>query len=390
MGRQSHVVVVGAGITGAATALALASRGLRVSIFDQASAGTAVSGASLACIGTHMNSEVDLNQLIWGAQIWRQWDSRFGGAFHYRQCGQLRFITKQEDIAVAEQWIALERAAGLAPRLLSDEEIRDVEPDLQAPLVAASWSPSDALVNPFLAVRTLLSAAMDAGASFFDHRPVTGLDVEGDRIRAVLTGNQKFDCDAVVLAGGPWTADLLGTIGVDVPMLPRRAQCLATVRRPPTIRGVIGASKSERGGVDAGYTQIQQSEDGQILFNTVLAGGLSEPGAQNIVPQVQPRFVSDSIAMLVHLFPGLAEVELLRSWVRYEAVTPDGHFLAGPVGPRGVFVAAGDNGTGFGRAPIIAEVIAAAVSDTECAVDAGPYDPARFAQSQSIVWSDGH
>src|SRR5690606_32701694 len=140
-GARSHIVVAGAGITGAATALALASRGLRVTVLDRASAGTAVSGASLACIGTHMNSEMELPQLVWATERWAEWDRRFAGAFHYRRCGQIRFIDRAEDIPTAERWIALERAAGLAPRLLGPDEIRSVEPNLEGGLVAASWSP---------------------------------------------------------------------------------------------------------------------------------------------------------------------------------------------------------------------------------------------------------
>jgi len=375
---KGHIVVAGAGISGAATALMLAERGFAVTVLDRASAGTAVSGASLACLGTHMSSEIEIGQLIWATRRWAEWDARFAGAFHYRRCGQIRFIDHEADIAVAEKWIAFERAAGLAPELLSRERLRAIEPALTGPLVAASWSPSDALVNPFLAVRCLLKAAGTAGARYRGHCPVEAIETAGDRVTGVVTPQGRIAADAVVVAGGPWTAELVAGLGVDLPILPRRAQCLATVRQPPTIRGVVGGCKSDHGGVDAGYTQIQQSEAGQVLFNTVLAGGLSAPGAQHHVPEVDRRFVLDSIATLTRLFPALAGVELLRSWVRYEAVTPDDRFIVGPVGPAGLWVAAGDNGTGFCRAPVIGDVIAAGIAGETCAIDAGPYDPGRF------------
>ena len=75
----------------------------------------------------------------------------------------------------------------------------------------------------------------------------------------------------------PGPAPLAATVGVSLPIVPRKAQCLATTRQPPRIRTVVGACKSD-GGVDAGYTQIQQARSGQILFNTVLAGGIAEAG----------------------------------------------------------------------------------------------------------------
>lgn len=379
MGVSAHIVVVGAGIVGAATALALAERGFAVTLLDRAAPGSAVSGASLACLGTHQNSEIELPQLIWATRRWAEWDQRFTGAFHYRRCGQIRFIDHAADIPTAEHWIALERAAGLSAQLLDLDEVRRIEPALTGPILAASWSPDDALVNPFLSVRTLLRAAVEAGARFLGPLPAQRIDCQGDRVTGVTTSDGRIDANTVVVTGGPWTAGLLAPMGIELPIVPRKAQCLATVAQPPTIRGVVGASKSEQGGVHGGYTQIQQSEAGQILFNTVLAGGESAPGSPDRVPQVDLPFVVDSATTLMRLFPGLRHVDVLRSWVRYEAVTPDDRFIVGPVGPTGLYVGAGDNGTGFLRAPVIAEIIASAIAGTRCAVNPSPYDPARFA-----------
>lgn len=379
-----HIVVVGAGIVGAATALALAERGARVTVLERASPGSAVSGASLACLGTHMNSEIELPQLIWATRRWAQWHQRFDGAFHYRRCGQIRFIEHEADIPTTERWIALERAAGLSATLLTVGQVREIEPALTGPILAASWSPDDALVNPFLSVRTLIRAAADAGAEFLAHTPATAIATRGDRVCGVRTSEGTIEADAVVIAGGPWAAELVAPLGLTVPIVPRKAQCLATVRQPPTIRGVVGACKSEQGGVHGGYTQIQQSEAGQILFNTVLEGGESAPGAQNRIPQVDLRFVGDSIATLLRLFPGLRGVDVLRSWVRFEAVTPDDRFIAGPIGPAGLYLAAGDNGTGFLRAPVIAEIVAASLAGETGTLDPSPYDPARFTSGRRM------
>jgi sarcosine oxidase subunit beta len=82
--------------------------------------------------------------------------------------------------------------------------------------------------------------------------------------------------------------------------------------------------------------------------------------------------------MLVHLFPRLRDVEVLRSWVRYEAVTPDDRFLIGRAGPRGLFIAAGDGGTGFIRAPGIGRIIADAIDETASPFRTDLYDPTRF------------
>jgi glycine/D-amino acid oxidase-like deaminating enzyme len=369
------IAVVGAGIAGAATARALAERGHHVELIEQGDPAFGVSGASLSCIGTHMMDADELPLLIWAGRAWAQAGARAN--IEYRRCGQLRFIDTPEERAAAERWIAIERAAGLEPQLLDNAGVRAIEPALEGTLLGASWSPGDALVNPFLAVRAFIAEARELGATLQPHRRVTGIATSGNAVTGVTTATGTIACDAVVLAAGPWTAQLAATAGVTLALIPRKAQCLATIAQPPTIGAVVGASKSS-GGVDAGYTQIQQVTSGQILFNTVLAGGTTAAGDPDHPPVVDRVFVRDSVRMLLRLFPRLRGVELLRSWVRYEAVTPDDRFLAGAAGPDGLFIAAGDNGTGFVRAPAIARIIADQIDGVEPPFRADIYAPQRF------------
>jgi len=379
MVRRADVVVVGAGILGAAVAEAVSRGGRHVEIVEQGVPGSAVSGASLACIGTHMMDEEELPLLRWCCDAWAALAERSPG-FEYSRCGQLRFLREPGERRSAEAWIAAERGHGLEPELLEPEAVRAIEPRLTGPIEAATWSPNSAVVNPFLAVRTLIEAARAAGASLRSRNPATALRTAGGRIVGVETDEGPIEAGIVVLAGGPWTARLAATAGVDLPIVPRKAQCLATVSLPPTIRTVVGATKAE-GGVDAGYTQIQQAASGQVLFNTVLEGGVTAAGTPDAVPEVDRAFLRDSVATLLFLFPHLAGVDLLRSWVRYEAVTPDDRFLTGPAGPDGLFIAAGDGGTGFVRSLGMARIIADAIDGREPPFRADLYDPGRFLQA---------
>jgi D-hydroxyproline dehydrogenase subunit beta len=315
--------------------------------------------------------------LCWCAHAWAEM-AAYTDDFEYDRCGQLRFIDTEGELRVAQRWIALERSCGLQPDILEPAAVRAIEPALQGPILAATWSADDAVVNPFLAVRRLLREAQENGAILQANLAVCGIELAGDRITGIRTDRGILTADIVVLASGPWTAPLAGSLGLSLPIVPRKAQCLATTRQPPRIRRVVGACKSE-GGVDAGYTQIQQARSGQILFNTVLAGGVAAAaGDPNRIPEVDRIFVRDSVATLLRLFPTLASVELLRSWVRYEAVTPDDRFIAGPAGPQGFFLAAGDGGVGFIRAPGLGRMIADAVAEREAPFRIDLYHPARF------------
>lgn len=374
--KTADVVVVGGGVVGTAVARQLAKDGLNTVLLEAQAFGGAVSGASLACLGTHMHNLEELPILIEACTLWRTLAEELGNNFEYNHSGQLRFILKPEDVPIAERWIAGERAAGLAPALLSPKEVQEVEPLLTGPIHAATWAPDSATVNPFLAVRALLADGRRAGVSAFADTQVLRLNLEGDRVTGVKTSKGDIAAGHTVLAAGPWSAKIARSIGLALPIVARQAQCLASVRQAPSIRRVIGACESA-GGVEAGYTQIQQAASGQVLFNTVMAPQQTPIGAEDRINEVPRRFVRDSITMLTTLFPSLANILMLRSWVRFEGVTPDDRFMAGRL-KDGLLIAAGDNGTGFTRSLFLAQLISRAARGAVDSRDSF-YDPLRFA-----------
>ncbi len=373
------VVVVGGGITGAATALYLSRSGQRVTVIEKGAIGGAVSGASLACITAHIIDPEEIELLSWCCGEWKNFTRRSKHSIHYSRCGQIRFIEREEDLPAVDRHIKTERLAGFNSSIIDADTLKSLEPNLTGSIVGATYDPDAATVNPFLAVRAYLLQAKALGTEIRSHTAVENIKVQNGCVSGVIANGELISCDSVVLASGPWTAQILRDCGIDLPVLPRKAQCLATVSVPEnTIRSVISSCEASSG-VEAGYTQIQQSLSGQVLFNTVLAGGLSETGAQDSISEVDPEFVVDSIAQLLYLFPCMKGIQLLRSWVRYEAVAPDQRFLIGPLEIDGLIVAAGDAGTGFIRAPAVAQIVSDFVSEAECQLKYELYAPYRFA-----------
>jgi glycine/D-amino acid oxidase-like deaminating enzyme len=372
------VVVVGAGVVGCAVAYEMSRAGLSVALIDRGDVGGAVTGGSLACIGTHMLSRDELPLLIRSRARWRELVDELEKGFEYTVGGQLRFVRNEAELAVAKDWVALERSFGLEPEILDPPAVRSRVPALTGPILASTWSPRDATVNPFLSCRALVEAAVRLGCRLMPGSAVDAIETSAGRVVAVRTGSRRLAAGWVVVAAGPWSARVAAMAGSRVAIVPRKAQCLATVAMPPILPCVVGACESA-GGVEAGYTQIQQAASGQILFNTVLAGGVGADGRQESDRTVDRRFVRDSAAMLLWLFPSLAEVPVLRSWSAYEAVTPDDRFLLGPVQEvERLLIAAGDNGTGFNRAPVLAQMLAAMVCGQPSPMPVEPYAPARF------------
>ena len=377
--KTADAVVVGGGIVGVAIARQLARDGLKTVLLEKGAFGGGVSGASLACLGTHMHNLDELPVLIDACRAWKELAADLGDPFEYQNCGQLRFIMRDPEIAVAEHWIAGETKFGLAPELLGPEEVRSIEPLMTGPILAASWSAEAATVNPFLAVRALLADGKRHGLSAFHSVPVLGFLDDGDSVAGVQVPSGTVSSPNVVIAAGPWSSRLAAAAGIRIPIKSRQAQCLASMRQSPSVRTVVGACESA-GGVESGYTQIQQARSGQILFNTVIAPKEVPPNREDCVNEVPLDFVRDSIQTLTTLFPSLRHIPLLRSWVRFEATTPDDRFLTGNLVRPGLMIAAGDNGTGFCRALFMAGLISRMLRRLDPGAFAFLYDPARFSE----------
>ena len=270
-----------------------------------------------------------------------------------------------------------ERTSGLASEFLTASQARGRIPILVGSrVVAATWAPGDAKINPLLACRALAHAAVRAGAELRTGSRVLRVAPERGRWRLDTTRG-PIDTDAVVVACGPWTGGLLADLEPRLreAIRPQRAQCCVTHRLPAVIGPIVSSTST---GISAGYTQLHQTRHGEIMFNTVADTSGTRSDDERLHDHVDYDFLVVSARTLVDLFPTLRGARLLRAWAAFEAWTPDRRFLIGRVGPEdGLYVAAGDSGIGFIKAPMVARAIASQIRDEDCGFDLSRYAPLR-------------
>lgn len=133
-GQVADVIVIGAGIIGAACAQALARRGLRVLVLDAGLHGATAAGMGHLLVLDDNPAELALSQ--YSLQRWREQAPALPDSCAYRSNGTLWLAANAEEMAVAHGKFLNLRAQGVACQLIGASDLRRREPELREGLRA--------------------------------------------------------------------------------------------------------------------------------------------------------------------------------------------------------------------------------------------------------------
>jgi sarcosine oxidase subunit beta len=238
--RTADVIVIGAGVIGAATAFELAKSGRDVLVVDRLPAAGYGSTSSSSAIIRCYYSTVQSSSLAWESyHVWRRWADYVGdcderGLAEFREIGCLAFKDESNDFlapvcqvmdAVGIPYAHWDRDAIAArlpyfdlrrygPPQRSDHADFGVPGDQTIP--GAVFFPNAGYVNdPQLAAHNLQRAAEQAGARFQFNAEVATIRKSQDRVCGLsLADGSDIDAPVVVNIGGPNSRRLNEMAGV--------------------------------------------------------------------------------------------------------------------------------------------------------------------------------
>lgn len=381
----SDVIIVGAGIIGAACARSLAAAGWEVIVVDR---GTTAGGTSSACEGNLLVSDkgpghelllAQYASTLWkaaSADLTEQLGPRFP-SIEYDPKGGLVVATTDAGARALFDFASGQRAAGVDARALDPGQAHELEPDLAPGITAAVHYPEDAQVQPSVATEALMASARRFGARLLENTPVTGpvLDSAGALV-GVKTPAGELRASRVLIAAGPWSGQVAALLGVHLPVRPRRGELLVTSRMPHRIFHKV---------YDADYVGAVGSDDSALQTSSVIestAGGTVLIGSsrQQVGFDVSLRVdaLSEIAAKAIRLFPFLSGVAVIRSYGGFRPFMPD-HLPVIGEDPRmpGLWHAAGHEGAGIGLSLATAELLTALMLERPTPLDAAAFSPAR-------------
>jgi glycine/D-amino acid oxidase-like deaminating enzyme len=370
------VVVVGAGMTGAACALYAARAGLSVTVVDR---GPVAGGTTGAGEGNLLVSDKapgpELQLALLSLALWAETAEELGAAVEYEAKGGLVVARTPEALDSLRAFAAAQRAAGVTADPVTADGLHDPEPRLAPGLAGGVHYPQDAQVMPALAAAHLLRAS---GARLLTGREVTRvLRAPGGAVRGVRTDRGDVHAPAVVNAAGTWGGELAARAGVSLPVLPRRGFVLVTEPLPPRIRHKVYA---------ADYVADVASDSAALQTSPVVEGTAAGPvliGASRERVGFDRSLSLPAVRALAAgataLFPFLSGVRALRTYAGFRPYLPDHLPAIGP-DPRapGLYHACGHEGAGIGLATGTGLLIAQSLTGRTPALDLTPFRPDRF------------
>ncbi|GGN87222.1 oxidoreductase [Streptomyces albiflavescens] len=374
------VVVVGAGMVGAACTLYAARAGLDVALVDRGPVAGGTTGAgegNLLVSDKEPGPELDLALLSGRLWVDLAEATELASAIEYEAKGGVVVAATPEGLTALETFAAGQRAAGVAAVPVAADRLHDLEPQLAPGLAGAVHYPQDAQVMPALAAAHLVRAS---GARLLTGRTVTEVLRTADgSARGVRTDRGEIHAPAVVNAAGTWGSAVAALAGVSLPVLPRRGFVLVTEPLPRLVRHKVYA---------ADYVADVASDSAALQTSPVVEGTAAGPiliGASRERVGFDRSFSLPALRELAagatRLFPFLSGVRALRTYLGFRPYMPDHLPAIGP-DPRvpGLFHACGHEGAGIGLATGTGHLLAQILTGRTPDLDLAPFRPDRFPQ----------
>ena len=305
----------------------------------------------------------------------RNFRERTGVDADFAQDGYLFLLNSEEDLRRFSETAVVQRALGAPVEVITPEEAARILPGIVTDdLVGATFCGEDGVATPAALVAGYAALARRAGVELRRGCEVTSVSVVAGGGFAFVAGGERWECDWLVNAAGPWAGQVGALLGVEVPVSPMRRQFFTTEplswvpkKMPLTIDWGTGVYMHvHSGGMLIGNSDPDEPPGFSQTPDLDYLAGVWEDAARRL-PRVEE-------ASMKTLNAGLYEV------------SPDHNAILGPVPEIPRFVLAnGFSGHGMQHAPAVGKAISEVIADgASRTLDISAFSVARFAGGTGV------
>ena len=372
--NKPKVAIIGAGVIGLGIAWRLAARGVSVAVFDKGAAGAGASHAAAGMLAACSEAEPGEEALVaLGRESQARWpafaaelEQTSGIDVELRGEGTLVVALTADDQARLSHQLAFQQKLGLPLQWISAADTRRREPHLAGKLAGAVFSPEDTQVDNRKLAAALRVAALSAGASIHEHRPVSAISSHAGRVDGVVLADEtKVPAEIVVLAAGAWSRGIAGLAPeLRPPVRPIKGQMLALRMDPaaPLLTHVVWAPGA----------YLVPRRDGRLIVGATV----EEKGYDTALTAGGMLTLLEAAWRVV---PAVEELPIDEMWVGHRPGSRDDAPILGAGPLQGLIYATGHHRNGILLTPVTADAIARLVIDDVVDPVIQPFGIERFA-----------
>ena len=348
----ADVIVVGAGIVGAACAAELARRGLTVDVLEARGIGGGATAAGMGHIVVMNDSPAEFALARASRDMWLALAPELRARDAFWRCGTLWIAEDEEELDAARSMRDGFAAAGVSAHLLDAAALRDAEPAVSHAMQGGLLIDDDAIVYAPAAAQWLLTRSERIRVS--TGCAVRAVGASDAHARVTLASGERRTASHVIVANGLAVPELVPGVRIEA----KKGHLLITDRYPGTIHhqvlelGYIKSAHHARGTSVAFNAQPRPT--GQVLIGSSRQFGTLDPA-------VEIDLLGAMLARAARYLPCIGGLNAIRAWTGFRAATPDGLPLIGPARHAGdrLWLAAGHEGLGVTTSLGTAKLIAA-------------------------------
>ena len=351
--KQYDAILIGAGSVGTPAAHSLAEAGVKTLVLDtMPSVGQGSNKTAIGGIRATHSDPAKIRLCLRSIEIFSTWKELHGDEIEWYRGGYSFVAYREEEERTLKALLEIQHSYGLNIDWLDREALLEAIPALNPEgLVGGTLSPDDGNASPLLAIHAFYRHAQRLGAEFRFGEKVTGILVEGGRVRGVRTDKGEYGAGVVINAAGPWARQVAQMAGLDVPVTPDAHEAAITEAVARFLDPMVVDIQPMPGSANFYF---YQHFTGQIVFCIT-----PSPSIWGYDTRETSAFLPMVARRMVGVMPRLKNLRVRRTWRGLYPMTPDGFPIVGwSREVEGYLSAVGMCGQGFMLGPGLGELLA--------------------------------
>ncbi len=353
------VIVVGGGSTGCSVAYNLASRGLKVTLFDRGNIASGNTGRSSALVRTHYSNKLIASMALYSLNQFKNFNSI--GYSGFTRTGMIfPFTGGNAETARKNREMLVE--LGIKEEEISISKVKEFFPDINSEdYDYILFEEESGYADPVATASAYASGAKALGAQINTGIAVSKVESSEKNASIYLINGKKYSADKVILATNTWTNFLLRSSGIaDNMLIPLYASVhdIIYIRRPGMYHGIKPT-----------LWDPQKSAYYKMEGETLTAIGSLDPAIdheafdikQNLENHVTDNYIEEYLSRVTERLPGMGNASIVAAISGLYDMSPDGQAIIDSLSKSGlenVFVCAGLSGHGFKLSPAYGIIVA--------------------------------